>query len=601
VTTYYQIQGQVTDADGVAIANVSITYDAPESPTKAVSTVKTDSNGYYNITNLVAGSYNILFVPPTVTANNVTTVNYMVGQYKGLILNDTTTIQVAATTISSAATYAGTNSYFRMATQNIVLPKMGGGSIKGTVYQKPQSNNAALVPVASKTLSLDFWTTGASGALGTAVPYLYYPTYDTTAKAVTYSRWLTTTTDANGVFTFSGLPFKTYTETVYVDIGAGAQTSDGAIQAASFSLSDLVSGNLAVGVNGAASAVTVTDPYKATVNAIYNNLAFVSTSTTDSNGRTNQVAVTSPIVLTFNNTLVNNVSYGTDNKIVQTATGNLVAGSVAVSGTTLTFTPAASLAFNTGYTVSYKVTDGKKTISNSFTFTTLPDSTALVAVSDLALNSLKTSYNSGSSSFQVTFTYNKNYIYTLYYKTKDSATEWTNGSTVTLDAFSGTTGYATLTLGGTDSLVSGNTVSLKLRQTSSTTGNAFVESNVLAVKDTVAPTSLTFKAMNLGEGAMLNNSTGTAAYNVVFTLTLGSSEVQSLPTAAFVTTVTDGSTVTTSLSPDSKTAYVSVTVPKGKDQSANTLKITPYDGAGNQYVGSGTTATTFTTNALGTY
>ncbi|MFZ4617067.1 MAG: hypothetical protein ACOYM2_12845, partial [Rectinemataceae bacterium] len=212
-TIYGSLKGQVTNEVGTALAGVVITYSSPtvvstsntmvdsKAKSRAIKTVTTDANGYYEIDGFVTGSYNILYAPPVSNSS----VNNMykqdtftvVGpsQFLPILAGNSTT--AGAASIGSLSTN-GTSGYYTQ-TSNVVLPTLGG-TIKGKIVQVSSGTtyNATATVVASKGIAMPL-TNG----------YLY-PTYTSATAAVTYTNAIATTTDSAGLFSFANVPLSYY-------------------------------------------------------------------------------------------------------------------------------------------------------------------------------------------------------------------------------------------------------------------------------------------------------------------------------------------------------------------------------------------------------
>ncbi len=330
-TVVGQVNGQVVDDLGKPVPGATVLYDAPEATiskaisrhgdkglAKGITTVTTDSNGYFTIINLQTGGYVFTVMPPTTTSAGVTTVNNAAGTFAQAI----PTLAVL-TQFGSAAGYpSGTNNSSNrtyVTTQQVVLPRLLG-SITGILLQNSATNSAPPVAVPKgTTLTMDFGSayvlSNSYGQINqtTGIPQpatvaLLYPAYNSTTKAIGTSTFVTTTTsDANGDFSFTSMPLTVYggssngipgssTNWILVDLGLGKQVSPGSggLAVASLPL-------IPLGYQGSTPSMTLTSPLYLSYSG-YPALALVSTSTTDTHGNTgNNPATTAPIILTFSN------------------------------------------------------------------------------------------------------------------------------------------------------------------------------------------------------------------------------------------------------------------------------------------------------------
>ncbi|MDA8412069.1 MAG: Ig-like domain-containing protein [Treponema sp.] len=571
-TVIANVKGQIVDSNGVGIPGITLSFDAPNgvdwstttttTTTKSIQTTTTDKMGNFSLDGLATGTYNVFAIPTTTTSGTTTTVDYMAESFS-----------VTVPTISGlGGGTLGANmpeGYTTVNAGQISLPNLGaGGSIKATIVQNASTGSAPL-PVATKQVIMQF----KNG--------LYYPTYNTTTKALTYSTFITATTDATGLVTFSGLPYMwygdqsgsypvvtnltpastapgSYDNGLLVELNAGVQINTNGVGAQRVYLPGFRIGSL-----GLSKDVVITDKLPLNAPASYPALAFVSTSTKTSSGDTTSFDVTKPIVLTFNNALSN---LYTEVAAIYDGSGNIVKSTAAISGSTLTITPAANLAYNATYYVFYKVTDGKTTIDKSFltlgnpinvtapvSFTTAMDSTtALAAPTDFAFdttNGQTGKFNAGNTSIPVSFTYNSAYSYYLEYTKTTAATgltsNWVTSITaLTIAKISGSTGYATISV---PAWVSGDSFVLKLAVITNATGAKYAESNPLTLADAVAPTSIRIGTgvnagtINLGTQVI----SGTTPFAATVTTAPTISPAPSATVAGFATLYLDlsGSTI----------------------------------------------------------
>ncbi len=212
-TIYGSLKGQVTNEVGTALAGVVITYSSPtvvstsntmvdsKAKSRAIKTVTTDANGYYEIDWFVTGSYNILYAPPVTNSS----VNNMYKQDTFTVVGPSQFLPILAgnSTAAGAASIGslstnGTSGYYTQ-TSNVVLPTLGG-TIKGKIVQVSSGTtyNATATVVASKGIAMPL-TNG----------YLY-PTYTSATSAVTYTNAIATTTDSAGLFSFANVPLSYY-------------------------------------------------------------------------------------------------------------------------------------------------------------------------------------------------------------------------------------------------------------------------------------------------------------------------------------------------------------------------------------------------------
>jgi hypothetical protein len=372
-------------------------------------------------------------------------------------------------------------------------------------------------------------------------------------------------------------------------------------------------------------------PLYFTTAGTYPTLALVSTSTKDAYGNTNDFAVNATIVLTFNEAL--STVYSTNPALTDVngnpayaclynyTTSSKVSATVTMSSNTLTITPTTNLLPNNTYYVSFSVSDGKAYTAASpyysiytntyigyntgsyYQFTTVASTTGPVAITNLAVSTSPLTgmtstgaFNSGfAQMIPVSFTYNANYTYTEYYATTTAAGvqgAWTPYSSINPANVSGTTAYAELYC---PAFTSGQSVSIKLVESSAATNNATSTSNVLTIADTVSPTSFS-AGTNTGISYTTTTATvsggynaGTTATTLEFWFNLANNEVQTLPV---VTVASTGSTATTTLAASNiavvlntagTTATVTVTVPAGDNFATSTLSVVLADGAGNKY------------------
>ncbi len=541
------VSGHVMDETGAAIKGAVITYDSADF-SKAIKTVTTDSKGYYSVKDLKSGVYTLTYTPPGTTTAGVTTYANVARWYS---------IDVK----SLAATALG--SQVIKVSQDVYLPSNTGATLKGKLVQSNGTGNPVIL--ASKSFKL-------------MLPNNYLiPSYNTTTKAVDYADNIASTTDAAGAFSFTALPKIDWSGAeIKAQLSTGTLISSSTATVGSVNLPS----SLNTGTFGVWDLDLTSVPLVLNYAATYPALALVSNTATDVYGNSKIQPVASPIVLTFNNTLVNQYANSTDNRL--TLAGNDVAATVAISGTTLTVTPAANLVNNAVYALAYKVTDGKGTVSGTLNFTTAVDSTAITAVTDFALNyapALQTKFNEGANSFDVSFTYNANYTYTYYYM-QTTDTSWTSGGAVSPNPV-GSTAFATLSTGR---LVSGNTLSIKLRVMSknNTAANSYSDSNVITVADTMAPNAPTVS--NVSYTAATATLAGSDTVSVTLpNLGVGlGNEKMSLPTSTFTGTATTA-TIVWQLTTDGRTAYGIITIPANATIVGSNLSITVKDAAGNAY------------------
>jgi hypothetical protein len=164
---------------------------------------------------------------------------------------------------------------------------------------------------------------------------------------------------------------------------------------------------------------------------------------------------------------------------------------------------------------------------------------ALVAPTDLAIDTSlgkPSTFNSGTTSFQVTYTYNSAYTYIAIYKVKTAAGvqgDWVmpsgggSGASLTVSKYSsaGTTAYSTIA--AISGWSSGDTLTLALLVQSNVTGSNWVQSNALTITDTVAPTFLQIarnSSFSLGQQAISGGTTP-------LTATVASAPTFTAPTA----------------------------------------------------------------------
>ncbi len=557
-TVIGQISGQVVDDTGAGISGATVSYNAPQASvsmaiakaasrnlSKAMTTITTDSNGNFTASNLQTGVYIFTVIPPTTTVAGVTTVNNMAGTFTVVIPTLAQLTQYGGTASGSSGPNTSSNRTY-VNTQKVALPRITG-SITG------YASLATLAAVPKGTvLTMDF---GSSIALNTpnaiyapiqssALIGLLYPTFNSATSTITTSTYATATTaDATGKFVFSNLPLTnygpstgitgygptppialsnwsppswspnnalTYNNPIIVNLGQGTQISSTNGGLLSFALPAIP-----LGYDGSTPSLVLAAPCALTYTS-FPTLALVSTSTTDQNGFTNNnPATTASIVLTFNNPVLSTLPNvplvdSTGTAVLATLTNNATATLVSVTVTgpttaapssTITIAPASALNPSTSYTVNYKVLDGKAytastPLSGSFTFGTLTSTSAPVAVSDLAPNPATAVFNSGTTSFPVSFTYNTAYTYTAQYAVKPLSTgvqsSWA-AATISAPLVSGSGSIAYATISNVATWNSGDTVYLRLVEsfggtTALGTGGTSV-SNVLTITDQVAPSA----------------------------------------------------------------------------------------------------------------
>lgn len=589
-TVVANVKGTVVDQNNQPVVGARVVFDTPNgvdmttttttTTSKSISTATTDSMGNFSLDGLGSGAWSAMVYPPTTGSGATTAVNYTATQIGGLVDDLKTLLSTTGGTI-----VIGGNLYKSYSYGPVTLYGLGG-SITG-MLQAQQSGNP-LQAIATKNVSM---------SLGTSI---YYPTVSATG-AITYLNYVTTKTDATGKFVFSNLPLKTYASgtVLKVETAAGAYTNSGTVGYTSIAT---LPAAIDLGLYGFGVLADISStPLIATDTSSYPALALVSSSTVDAAGSTTTFDPTKAIVVTFNNTLTAYTGVVASNNgtfLQATSTTNNVSGTIAISGKTLTFTPASNLANATGYTLYYNVTDGLTTLSGTVVFTTANATTALTAPT-LAVNTALPvgtnagKYNGGDTTFYVIVTnYDSTYNYNASYM-KSTDTSWSNANagSPAFTNVNGTTANATITIPG-GAWASGDTLKLMLSATK--TGNStYALSGALSITDGVAPTGATATITST------TLATASVAGSEVVSVSLGG-EKMSLPTSTWTTALVapnTGVTVTWTLSNTGTTAYGTIALPAGSSVTGNSLVITAKDAAGNQYV-VGTTASTITSPTL---
>jgi hypothetical protein len=516
--------------------------------------------------------------------------------------------------------------------------KLGYAGTTGTAtYSDP------CIATTSDYPTLKFLSTSTTDSTGNTDAYSLLTSGSPTPIVLTFNNTLSTSLPvANALYNLSGTEVlatltsnKTSTQVADTVTVSGATLTitptASLVAGITYTVAYSVTDGKSIGVNG-----PLTGSFTFTTAGTYPTLALLTSSTTDAYGNINTLSVSAPIVLTFNNALSS--VYATTNALTDVngnpayaylSTTNGTAGKIAapatISGNILTITPAVSLNPNTTYYVYYAVTDGvtkfaASPLTGNFLFGTAASTTAPVAITNLAVSTSALTgitgatgvFNSGASqNIPVSFTYNANYTYTEYYATTAAGVQgaWSDinpssGSPfiITPANVSGTTAYTALYC---PAFTSGQSVSIKLVESSTATNSATSTSNVLTIADTVNPTSFTLGGSNAVSSTSTtavvsggNNAAGTTATTLVFTFALASNEVQTLPA---VTVASTGSTSTTTLAASNivvarntagTLATVTVTVPGGDNFATSTLSVVLADGAGNTYEGGGSTTAT---------
>lgn len=568
-TTLASVQGYVTDDLGAAISGATITFFAPENTSasnatevKKIMAVKTTAAGYYSIDGLTSGNYTLTVTPASTASGSTYTVANVVAK--------------VPVTVAAPSALAGASSQYTSIEQNITLPRISTSSIKGKVVIKDAAGTNLTTLAAGKKLFVE---------LGSGY---YLPAVSTAGVVSVGTSYVTTTVAADGTFTFSAVPQIDFSgKTLTIEYNANdAAYSSGSTYVGYLTASLPANMSFKYDIN---SAIDISDcPIQVTTSTAP-ALALVSNSLQDvygTNGTVAGVAIdltTTGIVLTFNNTLIDNTAK--DTIALYDSNGNVVASTVKVAGTTITVTPAAKLAYNSTYSLYYVARDGKTAaVSGTFTFKTVVDPTVVTKPTLVAGDSTK--YDYWASSFYVAFDYNTNYSYKYFFK-KATDANWTDmGTSYTVVDYNATTMYANFFASG---MVYGDTAQFFVRATMKG-GTAYVDSDVLSFKDTVAPSG--FAGLTYNADSTYLGGTYTTAKTLVLDFTLpNTNEKMMLPTATISGT---GATIgVITLYNGDKKARVEIEVAANTNLVGKTLRVTLKDAAGNQYVGSGTTATTF--------
>ena len=486
-----QINGRLVNDIGGPVANATITYNSPNtslSNAKTVSTVTSDANGRFEISNLWTGSYTIT---ASATDNLITTFSAEIPSLNSLGL----------TTEELKANYA----YTTTLESDVVMPRRTG-TLTGAFSTDPQSSD-------TYKLVMDLSTMDTSN-------YSYY------ASDATQS--VSTTADKNGDFSFAKLPMTTYGGTsgsnpngVYNPIKVYSATTGDYLTTLS-----LPSTPFALGKDGNAAS------YKMNRLATnYSAMAIVNPTA----GTTKLTSVTAPIVLTFNNPI-------SATRLVQDGEGDYVfaylslsgvkqKATVAISGKTLTITPTNSLLYGKTYTVTYNVSDGvtSSTGAQSLAFATGPSLTAPAKLTDLKINTdtstpygvASSAFNSDEDYFPVTFTYNDDYNYVGSYSvTTVDGTQKVGTTSLYNPVYTGNgnPAYAYIYVPA-GSWNSGDKLYLKLvaSYVDTVSNNTLsTDSNILSITDTVKPSYV----------RTLGSSYGTSYYsNPYYYWTVGTGNV----------------------------------------------------------------------------
>ncbi len=582
-TVLANVKGFVTDFDGTPVAGATIVYDSPDGvdwstttpAAKAITSRTTNADGMFSLDGLATGTYWVLVTPPSKTSGTTTTRSHLVARVKVEVPDVKTALIMpiggadfpGSGGVSVTDRFAeGSNLYVTMS-QNMVLPKLGG-SITGTLYRSSTVVGSQREPVAAKKVVY-------------AVPAyadveFLYPRYDSAAKAFVNEGTISTTTDANSVFTFADFPCMNYTPSLSLSV-----VLDDRVAEFSYPGTQL-------GVNGLPAAYVAAAPIRVADALTLPKLDLVTYSFIDAYGNNGNVALDANIVLTFNNSLVN--KYAEQAKILEA--GKPIAATVTVSGTTITIDPAENLAYGRTYTVNYVATDGKTTLSTPATaptFATVQNPTAPVAIANLALDTAKTpKYDSSVRIYpDVTFAFNPLYKYNAYYK-KSTDAAWTSLGTVTPSNVNAAgAAYARL---GAISFESGETLQLKVRAMLKDLSNdLFADSNVITIVDTIAPLGFTVSTGASGS-ADYQPATATVAGYRNFYLYLDNYEIMNaLPTSTFSATAPATLAATWTwvnkygyAAGDHVVAQCTVAIP-ANTTLAGDLNIKASDAAGNAY------------------
>jgi hypothetical protein len=538
VTTYTNYQGYVRDAANVGIADVTISWlaadgldqDIVTKAARSLETVTTDEKGYYSFS-VATGSVFVFFEPKAKEDNTMAYAAY------GATFNPTDD-KTNATTV-------------RVVQNDVTLPAFTG-TITGTLLENVSGGGAA-TPIASKKCAID---------LGN----YYVPTYVDTAESnaeqpFTFSNKAYATTDAAGKFSFTSLPLQSY---------AGAnitfQTTNGANVVT-------YTGNLP---NEAILGVKDGFDYGATygvIAPIFVN-STVNSSLSIVTGGTIGVATNAAITLQFKNDNQKEFALiATDAvkaKNVLTQGGKKVDGTVAISGSTITITPAKALDANSTYSFAYYATDGSSTLTGNVTVNTGFADTAVTAP---AITLIATARNF-SDNVNFTMSYDAAYTYKAYWRVKgDDQWNEVNPGLGTVSS----TAVVTANIAADGSWKSGVTYEVKARATlASGVNSIFADSNVIEAKDTKAPTvAPTIGGWNGTAWGATTAITRTVQVN------LAGSELMSLPVLG--TPTSSSVTAAVELSADKTYAIITIYAAAGVNASGSTIPVKYFDAAGNQY------------------
>jgi len=521
-TTFsYALRGAVLDQSGAPIAGAVVTLDTPDgvfttidetTTTKGAARTLTNfvasSDGTYRITGLAQGSYKVTVAPPLATPG----------------------FAVYETTLSVAA---------GVTTVDFTLPALGG-TVNGVLTKDIAVYPALVVP---------------STNVRTALNNNYYLPVVGTSAVTKGSHYLTTTTGADGAFSFTGVPFGGYSSpTLYYEVTSGATaTTWSARIASSYNLGTL--GGVVYGTTYEAGVLAAS--------SLNSSLDLL----TSPNGRT--VAVAANLVSTFNNPLTQD--YINTIHLYQGTTSNPVGSTVTINGNTLTIDPTVDLDPGTRYGITGQVSDGVTTYELSMSFSTAT-ATGSVTAPVIALASPGASYNSGATTVTLTNTaYDSSITYELFTKLS-SSDEWVKGSSGDLVTTPTSGTSATQVATASVELVSGKSLQFKLRASKEVNGTTeYADSNVVSIADTVVPATIT--SSRTTSAPLTSAGTKTQLY----TVSLANSEVfRSIQSSASSSGVTVG---TITYDATMTEAYIPVTVAAGTTSGSITLALV--DGAGN--------------------
>ena len=310
-----------------------------------------------------------------------------------------------------------------------------------------------------------------------------------------------------------------------------------------------------------------------------------------------RVAIAASPTITFNNTLVS-----FDPETTYLSQGSLRVEAVfTVAGAVLTVNPAADLANNTIYTVTYTVSDGITEITSSETFTTVfaAAATAPTLALDLVI---KPEYEYGTN-VTVPVSFTKGATGTTYkaqYRLAADA-NWSAPAALTVSSYNTLFEFATVTMTG--AFVSGKTASVRIYAYANGAEVGTV-SNAVSVTDTTAPTAVTVAGVAVVPSAtpstvevivptVVTPATASAAGKISFTVLLtGAAEEIALPTfTGNTTTVMTFDTGRYDAAARTWTVYFNVLA--GQDYTTqNAIEMTVTDAAGNAYDHDSAAATT---------